>query len=39
MDTISDWIQLQQGPNEFRVQADGAAIPYQIAYADRYGAL
>lgn len=35
----SEWTELGHGDNLIRVQATGAAIPFQIDYADRYGGL
>lgn len=35
----SNWIELMQGPNQFRVYAVGAAIPYTVKYTSKYGGL
>lgn len=35
----SSWIQLFEGPNDFRVYAVGDPIPYELEYAVRYGGL
>lgn len=35
----STWIQLQPGVNNLRVQAAGAAIPYTVAFTEKYGGL
>lgn len=35
----SNWIELIPGDNYIRVYAEGAAIPYSITYANRYGGL
>lgn len=35
----SNWIELQPGPNQFRVYMPGAAIPWQITYTNRHGGL
>jgi hypothetical protein len=35
----SEWIELMQGPNQFRVYAVGAAIPYTVSYTSKYGGL
>lgn len=39
MSPQSDWIELNPGENHFRVYATGAAIPYTVAYTERYGGL
>lgn len=39
MTTQSDWVEFTPGDNHFRVYATGAAIPYSIAYTERYGGL
>jgi hypothetical protein len=35
----SNWLELMQGVNKFRVYATGAAIPFTITYKTRYGGL
>lgn len=35
----ADWVVLQKGLNELRVYAEGAAIPFTIAYNNYYGGL
>lgn len=35
----SDWMRLQTGPNDFRIYAEGAAIPYTIRYTNKHGGL
>lgn len=35
----SNWIELQPGDNQIRVYAEGAAIPFTMAYTTRYGGL
>ena len=35
----SNWIEFQPGVNNIRVYAEGAAIPYQIEYTNKYGGL
>lgn len=35
----SSWINLRRGDNQFRVLAEGAAIPYTVEYRARYGGL
>lgn len=35
----SDWISFEPGPNNYRVYAEGAAVPYTITYVNRYGGL
>lgn len=35
----SNWVQLQPGLNRLRVFAEGAAVPYTIAYTPKYGGL
>jgi hypothetical protein len=35
----SNWFELENGENHFRVYATGAAIPYTISYFTRYGGL
>lgn len=35
----SNWLALEQGSNEFRAYATGAAIPYTLDYTTKYGAL
>lgn len=39
MSTQSDWLELNPGENHFRAYATGAAIPYSVAYTERYGGL
>lgn len=39
MTPYSDWITLLPGDNYFRVYAEGAAVPFDISYYNRYGAL
>lgn len=36
---FANWITLKEGVNEFRVNAEGAAIPYTIRYTNKYGGL
>jgi hypothetical protein len=38
-DPLSNWISLTNGDNQFRVFADGAAIPYSVTYTPKYGAI
>lgn len=35
----SAWLELQPGPNAFRVYAEGAAVPYTVQYTNKYGGL
>lgn len=35
----NDWIKLEEGDNEVRVYAEGAAIPYTLTYIERHGGL
>lgn len=35
----SNWLELQPGPNNFRVYATGAAVPFDIDYTVRHGGL
>lgn len=35
----SPWLELQPGTNKIRVYAEGAAIPYNIRYTNKYGGL
>jgi hypothetical protein len=35
----SNWIELQPGPNLFRVQTAGAAVPWNVKYTNRHGGL
>jgi hypothetical protein len=35
----SNWIELQPGPNKFRVSVTGAAIPWSLYYTNRHGGL
>lgn len=39
LDPTSTWISLEKGDNAFRCFANGAAIPYTLAYTPKYGAL
>lgn len=39
MSPQSDWIELNPGENHFRAYATGAAVPYSVAYTERYGGL
>lgn len=39
VDPASKWIELQQGTNQFRVQATGTPLPYTLEYLTRYGGL
>lgn len=39
MSPQSSWIEFQKGDNIFRAYAEGAAIPYDLAYYNRYGGL
>lgn len=35
----TNWIEMAPGPNKFRVYAEGAAVPFTIEYATKYGGL
>lgn len=35
----STWLELQPGPNYIRVYSEGASIPYNIRYTNKYGGL
>jgi hypothetical protein len=35
----SNWIEFQPGPNLFRVQTGGAAVPWSLKYTNRHGGL
>jgi hypothetical protein len=35
----TSWIEMTPGPNRFRVYAEGAAVPFTIEYATKYGGL
>lgn len=35
----SKWVELEEGPNEFRVYATGLPIAYNMSYINRYGGL
>lgn len=39
MSPQSEWIDLYPGTNQFRVYAEGAAVPYLLYYNNRYGGL
>lgn len=39
MSAASSWVTLQPGENTFRVYAEGAAVPYTVAYRTKFGGL
>lgn len=39
MSPQSNWIEFQPGPNLFRVQTGGAAVPWSLRYTNRHGGL
>lgn len=39
MSAQSNWLELQQGDNSFRVYAVGAAVPFTMTYVAKYGGL